>query len=263
MISPDSVSRQPGLSVSPDLGDGGDTTNSEAAGSPNTRLSGARPRRSPISPLNVCRSSLPHLGEGLKSLADPLRVPVVDEVQPPGLSLELKPPNSDVLRPPGPVVDEIGPSSLASPRAGELSTPDNQNCTSPIEEEPCRAVSPVNASCERPKEAGEVAIVSTVPPSPTTGNTRRPRLQTLRQTSLESFTLENLPEDMSEIELLTGDLHSPVLSTRRPRAPLKKQEVGHTLVCLGVLVKLVRSVFIENSFFPFPEYRGSSTNSTP
>lgn len=65
---------------------------------------------------------------------------------------------------------------------------------------------------ERDKNA-----VSEAPPT-MSNHRRRPRLCT--QSSIESQT--SLPEDMSEIELLTGDLHTPVIS----KAPFKKQKVG-------------------------------------
>ena len=56
------------------------------------------------------------------------------------------------------------------------------------------------------------SAVSEAPPT-TRNHHRRPRLCT--QSSMESQT--SLPEDMSEIELLTGDLHDPVVSSRGPR----------------------------------------------
>lgn len=236
-ISHDSEARlSPDVAKQPSDGDGS-VLQTEAAVSLFSPLShshsGARSRRAPISPLSCYRSSLPHLGEGFNSLVDSVRLPIADEGRPPMLGIA---PNSGVLsglRSPIPLVNVNPP--LTSPGAWELSsskTPNSSNSTAPIEsyqEKHHKSVSPENSSDEikRTEELKEDVTVHTEPlciePSPTTGNTRRPRLGTLRQTSLESFCMESLPEDMSEIELLTGDLHSPVLSTRRP---FKRQEVG-------------------------------------
>lgn len=243
MISHDSEGR-----LSPDIAehciDGdvrGSVPQTEAAVSSLSPVSrpnaGARPRRAPISPLNAYRSSLPHLmGEGFKSPVDHVRLPVADEVRLPVLALGLKTPNSGAsrpptsgLKPPSPLVN-ASPSPLTSPGVRELSSSDNPTFTAQIDscQEECHKS--VSDEMKQTKELQENTTVHAehpcTEPSPTTGNTRRPRLNTLKQTSLESFSMENLPEDMSEIELLTGDLHSPVLSSRRSRVPFKRQEVG-------------------------------------
>lgn len=59
--------------------------------------------------------------------------------------------------------------------------------------------------------------VSSPKPSSTANHSHRPKLCSLRQISIDR---ENLPSDMSEIELLTGDIHSPVLSYKS-QAPQK------------------------------------------
>lgn len=57
-----------------------------------------------------------------------------------------------------------------------------------------------------------------------------PTVSSHHQLSLERNSLESLPDslpvDITEIELLTGDIHSPMMSSRRTRPPLQKQMVS-------------------------------------
>lgn len=61
--------------------------------------------------------------------------------------------------------------------------------------------------------------------STTCDRSRRPQLLSLKQNSFE----ELLPADMSEIELLTGDIHTPV---RKCEPVLRRQKVSYSSVCI-------------------------------
>ncbi len=87
----------------------------------------------------------------------------------------------------------------------------------------------VTVSSSESTEGGSATTSSVSIDSESARPNRRPRLSTLRQNSSDSLS-DGLPEDMSEIELLTGDIHSPVLSSRRSRAPFKRQKVSRYTV---------------------------------
>lgn len=70
--------------------------------------------------------------------------------------------------------------------------------------------------------ASSVVSLAGSPKSSPTTNRRSSRLFSLRQNSIES-QLDSLP---AEIELLTGEVHSPVLSPRKCKPTLKKQKVS-------------------------------------
>lgn len=141
-----------------------------------------RQRRMAIAPLNLSRASLPALAEGYI----------------PPLTLSEDTPTQS--SPPHHQTDIEDTGSPSEPR----DTPDGDVC-SPTEIS--QATSPVSTPI-------------TPKPSSSANYSRRPRLCSLRQISVESPT----EADMSEIELLTGDIHSPV-SSKRPHPPFRRQKV--------------------------------------
>lgn len=200
-ISPDitpQYSEDAGVSIEADSGGLASTPASHRKDHLETSHS-MRPRRAPISPLNASRCSLPHLGEGLRSLGVDQRKPPITDTLPQGLDSCSK-------------------------------VPDDPSTAESSQEEQGGVVSPATVAnvVQPPVELEEEAVSSAVhtETSPKNFRSRKPRLGCiLRQNSLDSQA-DNLPEDMSEIELLTGDLHSPMLSTRRSKGPFKRQEVG-------------------------------------
>ena len=121
---------------------------------------------------------------------------------------------------------------------------------------PAEGIVTVSSSDDSVKESTEdssapTSSVSICPESPARPN-RRPRLSTLRQNSSDSFS-DGLPDDISEIELLTGDIHSPVLSSRRSRAPFKRQKVCRVEPLLATTPD-VRTLSLERPHCYVPKY---------
>lgn len=153
-------------------------------------IDSTRQRKSAIAPVSSSRNSLPTMTEGYR---------------PPLLLSEGRPPLPPSVK-----------SGSANEDSSSVCTPSVESnvhghaVSSPTE------VSPTNST-------GVLPVSSK--PSCTGDYSRRPRLCSLRQMSIE----ESLPADMSEIELLTGDIHSPVLS----KAPFKRQKVSFCDVLVG------------------------------